>query len=111
MSFIEDNPYLVAWLVYILAGLGFCRYWWHITKLIQHPGRRELLRGFTWVIIFTPWPQGASYAPAILVLLMDLLLDGTENGLQGGLALLISSFFMSIVLAIRQIRRTRSKNI
>jgi hypothetical protein len=32
---------------------------------------------------------------------MDLLLEGAESGLQGGVALMFSSFFVLLVLAVR----------
>ena len=87
MNLIENNEYVVAWLVYFLAGLGCCLFWWKLTSWIKNRGWRDLLRGLAVVIIFTPWYAGDSpefYAPAIVVLMMDLLLEGARSGMKGG---------------------------
>ena len=101
------NEYVIAWSIYLLAGLGCCTVWWKITSFIHHKGWRALLRGVPVVLIFTPWYAGESpefYAPAIVVLLMDLLLEGARAGMKGGIALLVASFVMLLVLTIRMIR-------
>jgi hypothetical protein len=103
-EFFGNYEYVLAWSVYVLAGLGCCAIWWRMTRFIGHRGWRELLRGVVVVLIFTPWYVGDSpefYAPAIVVLLMDLLLEGAKAGLNGGIALLISSFLMLCILTGR----------
>jgi hypothetical protein len=99
---IDNYQYLIAWVIYCIAGVGCCAVWWKITSFIGNRGWRDLSRGIVIVLIFTPWYAGESaefYAPAVVVLLMDLLLEGAKAGLKGGLALLVSSFVMLIVLA------------
>lgn len=101
----DSYQYLLAWFIYILAGAGACVFWWKITSFMNKRVWRDLLRGMVLVLIFTPWYVGESsdfYAPAIVVLLMDLLLEGVKNGLRGGVALLVSTFLMLIVLSVRQ---------
>ena len=103
-EFFGNYEYVLAWSVYVLAGLGCCAIWWRMTRFIRHRGWRELLRGLVVVVIFTPWYVGDSpefYAPAIVVLLMELLLEGAKAGLKGGIALLISSFLMLCILTGR----------
>ena len=105
MQFIESYQYFFAWLVYGLAGIGCCLFWWKVTSFVKNRGWRDLLRGLSVVLIFTPWYAGESpefYAPAMVVLLMDVLLEGAKSGLKGGIALLFSMFFMLIVLTVRQ---------
>jgi hypothetical protein len=100
-DFIDNYQYVIAWVIYVLAGVGCCAVWWKITSFIGHRGWRELSRGIAVVLIFTPWYAGESaefYAPAVVVLLLDLLLEGAKAGLKGGLALLVSGFIMLIVL-------------
>ncbi len=104
------NEYVVAWLVYVLAGAGCCAVWWKITSSILHRGWRSLLRGILVVLIFTPWYAGESpefFAPAIVVLLMDLLLEGAKAGMKGGIALLVASFFMLLGLTVHALRSKR----
>ena len=78
------------------------------------PGGRDVLRGIVLVLIFTPWYTGDDiriYAPAFLILAMDLLLEGAESGLQGGVALMFSSFFVLLVLAVRLYLYRRPKPV
>jgi hypothetical protein len=101
-------PYVIAWLVYGAAGLGCCLVWWRMTRNIRHAGWRDLLRGVVVVLIVTPWYAGDSlefFAPALVVLLMDLLLVGAKSGMQGGVALLVSTFLMLVALTVRGWRR------
>jgi len=96
--------YLLAWTVYVLSGIGCAFVWWKLTSGIRNRGWQDLCRGLVLVLIFTPWYTGEDiriYAPAFLILLMDLLLEGAKSGFHGGVALLFSSFFMLLVLAIR----------
>ena len=58
------------------------------------------------VAIFTPWFSSEThehYAPAIIIVLMDLLLGSTENGLAGSMVLLIVSAMMLGVLIVRRL--------
>ncbi len=98
------NESVIAWVIYVLAGVGCCAVWWKITRFIQHQSWRDLLRGVVVVLIFTPWFYGETpeyFAPAVVLLLMDLLLDGTSGNMNGGIALLFSTFLMLCVLTGR----------
>tara|TARA_R110002110_G_scaffold76460_8_gene201468 strand:+ start:368 stop:712 length:345 start_codon:yes stop_codon:yes gene_type:complete len=114
MGILENSEYLLAWLVYGAAGLGCCAFWWKITSFLQHRSWRDLLRGLVVVVIFTPWYAGESpefYAPAFVVLLMDVLLEGAKSGLKGGIALLIATFVMLSVITIRQYLRSKPRSV
>lgn len=100
--------YAYAWVVYLLAGAGCCLVWWKLTSFLKHPGLRDLARGMAIVLIFTPWYLGDSpefFAPALVIMLMSLLLEGSLAGLRGGIILLFSTFLMLVVLTARQLRR------
>jgi hypothetical protein len=102
------HEYLVAWTIYVVGGIGCCVVWWKITSHIGNRLLREFLRGLAVVVIFTPWFATDStefYAPAIVVLLMDVMLTGAGGGLAGGMALLFTGFLMLLVLALREFRR------
>ena len=99
-----ETEHLLGWLFYIAAGIACCFIWWRLTSYIRHGGWRDLLRGVLVVVIFTPWFAGEAHeflAPAFVVLLMDLLLEGVTGGMKGGVALLFSSFAMLTVLTVR----------
>ena len=99
-----ETEHLLGWLVYIAAGIACAFIWWHLTSYVRHGGWRDLLRGVLVVVIFTPWFAGDSHeflAPAVVVLLMDLLLEGATAGMKGGMPLLFSSFAMLMVLTVK----------
>ena len=99
-----ETEHILGWLVYIAAGIACGFIWWQLTSYIRHGGWRDLLRGVFVVVIFTPWYAGDGHvflAPAVVVLLIDLLLEGATAGIKGGVALLFSSFAMLVVLTIR----------
>lgn len=105
-AFINQNQYAIAWLVYVVAGLAFCLFWWKVTSFISHGGWRDLLRGISLIVIFTPWYVSDAhehFAPATVVVLMDLLLGSTENGLAGSMALLVATTVMLAALILRRL--------
>jgi hypothetical protein len=104
-EFIGQYQYVIAWSVYISSGLLFSLFWWKITTLVAHRGWRELLRGISLVVLYTPWFTSEAHehlAPAIVVVLIDLLLGASENGLAGSLALLLATAAMLAALIGRR---------
>ncbi len=107
---IEHWDYLIAWLIYLLAGVGCCLVWWRATRGLTQKALRDLLRGFPVVLIFTPWYAGGTdefFAPAIVVLLFDVMLAGAKNGLKGGVVLLSMLFLVLLFLTVKQFQRKR----
>ena len=101
-----EAQYVLAWLVYWSSGAVCCFIWWRMTSHMGHRGWRDLARGFVVVFIFTPWYAGGSpefFAPAIVVLLMDLFIVDAKAGMEGGVALLFSSFAMLVFLMLRAV--------
>jgi hypothetical protein len=109
-EFIGQYQYVIAWSVYISSGLLFSLFWWKITTLVAHRGWRELLRGVSLVVLYTPWFTSEAHehlAPAIVVVLMDLLLGTSDNGLAGSLALLLATAAMLAALIGRRYLASR----
>ncbi len=105
-AWVAEYQYVVAWAVYLASGGLLCCFWWRITRRLQHPGWRDLLRGISLVLIFTPWYSSGAheyYAPAIIVTLMELLLGSTGNGLSAVLILLLASALMLAILLLRRL--------
>jgi hypothetical protein len=108
---IVEHQAVIAWSVYIVSGLIFSFFWWKVTRLVAHRGWRELLRGISLVVIYTPWFTSEAHehlAPAMVVVLIDLLLGASDNGLEGSLALLLSAAGMLLVLIGRRFLATGS---
>ncbi len=114
MDILTHSEYIIAWLIYLVAGIGCCAFWWKVTGFLNHRGWRDLLRGLALVVIFTPWYAGDTpefYAPAIVVLMFDLLLEGAKSGMKGGVALLVALFVMLLVITIRQYLRIKPRSV
>jgi hypothetical protein len=104
-EFVGTYQYYIAWSVYIASGAFFCLSWWKLTAVLNHSGWRDLLRGFSIIAIFTPWYTSAThehFAPAAVVVMMDLLLGSTANGLTGSLALLMAAAAMLTILIVKR---------
>ncbi len=107
-QFVSEYQHHVAGVIYLLAAIGFCLYWWRLTGGLRHRGWRDLFRGIAIVVIFTPWYVSDAhdfYAPAVLVVMMDLLLGNEANGLAASLALLMATAVMLAALIIRRFLR------
>lgn len=107
--------YVIAWSLYLAAGLGCLLVFMRITKNLPR-GIRNLSIGMFIVIVFTPWFVGYSfehYSPAIMVFLMDLFFDDTQMGKRAGMVLLLSSVVMFLILILIEIahRRRRKRNL
>jgi hypothetical protein len=110
-EFIVEYQSVIAWSIYIFSGLIFSVFWWKVTRLVAHRGWRELLRGISLVVIYTPWFTNEAHehlAPAMVVVLIDLLLGASDNGLAGSLALLLSTAGMVVLLIGRRFLGTGS---
>ena len=104
-----EAQYLVAWLIYVVSGGLFT---WVVIVFSRslRAWFRDLIVGSAMILIFTPWHFGdlsQYWAPALLVLLMDVLLEGTETGLQGGVVILCMTTAMVGVVLIRILLRRR----
>ena len=112
-EFINSYEYPLAWSVYLAAGAVFCLAWWKITAALGHSGWRDLLRGLSVVLIFTPWFVSDAHeylAPASMVVMMDLLVGSTDNGLKGSLMLLLVLAVMLATLLVRYLLRRRASS-
>lgn len=110
-DFIDQYQYVLAWSVYVAAGLVFCVFWWKVTSFIKHDGWRDLFRGIALVMMYTPWFSDAShehYAPAIVIAFMDFLIGGTDNGLAASLVLLVATALMLAALITRRVLARRT---
>lgn len=105
-EFLGVYQYQVAWSIYLFGGCFFCLFWWRLTGVVKHGGWRDLMRGVTLVIIFTPWYVSEAHehaAPAVVVALIDLLWGSADNGMSALLVLLIATALMLAILVVRRL--------
>ncbi|MBT3425277.1 MAG: hypothetical protein HOL98_10545 [Gammaproteobacteria bacterium] len=103
------HDYLLAWLVYLTAGFLMAIVVWKLSSKASSAWR-GLIRGTYLVVTFTPWilaDYPGFYAPAFVVLMMDLILNESGSSLAGALALLASFTFMLIFLSFWSFRKAK----
>jgi len=105
----EVWEYTLAWAAYVIAGVGLGGLLWLAFAKLGWTTRAWLMGSYL-VIAFTPWTL-AGYpdhmAPAVLVLVMDILLKGGGNTLEGGLVLVISYGVMLLSVMLMSVRRSK----
>lgn len=100
---LEQNEYLVTWAVYYGAALGVLLVWWRMTKPIPWVPLKQLLRVLLAAAVLVPAPvdsQSAELAPALFVLLFDLLLIQEGDALRASVYLLYGVVLGLIALII-----------
>lgn len=111
---IDQYQYVIAWFVYVVAGLVFCICFWKLTADLKHTGWRDLARGALLVMIYTPWFSDETHehlAPALVVIFMDFLLGGSGTGLAASLGLLVmAGLMLAALLARRMLTRRRESS-
>lgn len=101
----------MAWACYCAFGGVFAWQLFALTKTWHFLGRL-VIRGSFFVLAFTPWTLQEApgyFAPAVVILLMDLLLKGSANTLEGGLALLIVYLGLVMAVAVYAFLRRRKR--
>lgn len=100
---LEQNEYLVTWAVYYGAALGVLLVWWRMTKPIPWVPLKQLLRVLLAAAVLVPAPvdsQSAELAPALFVLLFDLLLIQEGDALRASVYLLYGVVLGLVALII-----------
>lgn len=100
---LEQNEYLVTWAVYYGAALGVLLVWWRMTKPIPWVPLKQLLRVLLAAAVLVPAPvdsQSIELAPALFVLLFDLLLIQEGDALRASVYLLYGVVLGLVALII-----------
>jgi len=110
----ETQDYIVAWLVYLLAGIAFSFISWKVMKKFLWRELAYLLQSLLLAIIFTPWyvlPEDEILAPALIVFMLDLITVDINTSIRALIPLVMAMLFgiiVSIILSV--IYRIRRKN-
>jgi hypothetical protein len=110
----ETQDYIVAWLVYLSAGIIFSLISWKVMKKVLWRELAYLLQSFLLAIIFTPWyvlPEDEILAPALIVFMLDLITVDLTTSIRALIPLVMAMLFgiiMTIILSvIYRIRRKK----
>jgi preprotein translocase subunit YajC len=94
----EVSNFLLAWVIYIIAGGCFYFVFWRLTDFKKHRFMAYGLRAIALAVIATPWyvnDQESLLAPALMVMTMDAITIGGSSAVRAFVPL-----FMTIVVAI-----------
>jgi len=106
-----ENEYMWAWVIYLAAVAVLYAVFWYFTGKIRWSEPKQLLRVVLPVFLLVPWisdPQYDFLAPAWIISVSDMLLNGVDAFWRAGLALVLAliitvlaSSIVSIVLWLR----------
>ena len=95
---IDVQNYMIAWLIYVVAGVVFMFAMSRIFRNIKPIELKGMIFGWAAVIIFVPYrghEPAPFLAPAVLVAAFDFL-DGLDKGMDSALALVMDRLQISI---------------
>ena len=110
VDLISQYQYHLAWVIYLIFCGIFFLVILRFTRAILSSGWRSLIRGMSLVMVYTPWyiSEAQDYiAPAFMVVVMELLLGHTENGLAASMALLLAMLLMLALLILKSLLRRK----
>tara|TARA_B100000446_G_scaffold52578_4_gene48705 strand:+ start:4366 stop:4755 length:390 start_codon:yes stop_codon:yes gene_type:complete len=107
---------LVAWCYYLLGAAGLMACFWWLTKGLQSSRLRRSLRVAVAIMLVCPFSVGDGYAdmaPAILMMAMETVFEGSEAFLRVGPALFgLTLLGVLLTLALDQyLRLQRVKKV
>lgn len=107
----DMSNYLLAWLVYVLAGVVFYAIFWRITRFKKYKFLSYSLRAITLAIMATPWyvgSEGDLLAPALIVMLMDAITIGRETAVRALVPLFLAIIIAFVIVIICLLFRRRA---
>ena len=95
-----ETNFWVIWIVYLIAGVAFYSLFWLYIKIIPYQLTVFLARGLMAALIFTPWSvniQASVMAPALMVVMLDLITIGPSEAVRAGIPLFLSVLASGVV--------------
>lgn len=93
---------LVAWSYYLIAAAGLWAFCWYATRGVRWPALKRVLRVVAAILLFCPFSIGDGYndmAPAILMVLMETVFEGSEAFMRVG-PTLVGALAIGIVISL-----------
>ena len=89
---VEETNYVIIWLIYLAASVVFFALLGFLNEYKSAVWFSYSLRAVAAAIILTPWyanTQGESFAPALMVMTLDLITIGGETISRAAIPLLL----------------------
>lgn len=99
----ETSEYIIAWCVYLVAGMAFSLVSWRVFKRFLWRELAYLLQSLLLAVIFTPWyvvPEEEILAPAIIIFMMDLVTVDVTTSIRSLIPLVMAIMLGLIVTVI-----------
>jgi hypothetical protein len=110
-----SDEYVTAWVFYVVGGIGLFGSWWWLTLRLKDSTLRSFLRITMFILIFFPYSVGEGYgelAPGVLMLLLEVLFEGSESFSRVGTPLLrVLSISFLTWLVYEYVRRKRKGTV
>ena len=110
----ETSDYIIAWLLYLIAGAAMCWLHWRVAKKLFWLDLAYVMQAFCVAIIFTPWyveADGDTLAPAIIIFVMDAVTIETVAGIRAlvplAMAIMLSTIITILGVATYRVRKVR----
>ena len=100
---VAEANYWIIWLIYLAASGVFFALVWFLTAFKSAVWSSYSLRAVAAAIILTPWyanTQGESFAPALMVMTLDLITIGGETISRAAIPLLLSVIVAEVAVTI-----------
>lgn len=105
------ESYLLGWLIYVVAAIGFLALGWYLSRCwplwLRHP-----VRALVAAVLLMPWPvsPGAGHwAPAWIVTLFDGFMQPDAAAVRAGGPLLAITMLMVAAASVEQWWRRRQR--
>jgi len=111
----DSQDYIIAWTVYLCAGIIFSIISWKFMKKVLWRELAYLLQSLLLAIIFTPWyvlPEEEILAPALIIFMLDLITIDVTTSIRALIPLVMAillGIIVTIVLSV--IYRVKSRKL
>ncbi len=107
-----ESNYWFIWLIYLAASAIFYPIYWRLTRFGRQRWLSYSARALMAALILTPWYaniQGATMAPALMVMTLDAITIGTEAAVRAMVPLLAAMLLAEVVATVFWVSRRKRK--
>jgi len=109
----DTQDYMIAWLIYALAGAAFSVLSWRFLRSLLWREMAYLLQSLLMAVIFTPWyvlPEEDILAPAVIVFLLDLVTIDVTTSIRSLIPLVMAMLLaIAVTVVLSLLYRIRQK--